>query len=154
MMYIEIKREVVMPFVKDHPTLTTEKSIALREIRRTDISRYVDICRVLAKDDFKEEFETVPLEYVYDLADNGPTPEETMFTTEINTAVNYAMLSLKPREERVLRRRFGIGVDIDTFAEIGRELRVTGTRIRDIETKALRKLECFLKKNKFEKSVA
>ena len=151
-----------MPFVKDHPTNTTEKSIALREIRRTDMSRYVDICRVLAKDDFKEEkdyrrltgFDTVPLEYVYDLADNGPTPEETMFTTEINTAVNYAMLSLKPREERVLRRRFGIGVDIDTFAEIGRELRVTGTRIRDIETKALRKLECFLKKNKFEKSVA
>jgi len=154
MMYIEIEREVVMPFVKDHPTNTTEKSIALREIRRTDMSRYVDICRVLAKDDFKEEFDTVPLEYVYDLADNGPTPEETMFTTEINTAVNYAMLSLKPREERVLRRRFGIGVDIDTFAEIGRELRVTGTRIRDIETKALRKLECFLKKNKFEKSVA
>ena len=143
-----------MPFVKDHPTNTTEKSIALREIRRTDMSRYVDICRVLAKDDFKEEFETVPLEYVYDLADNGPTPEDSAILSELKTGVTTVLGRLSPREERVLRRRFGIGVDIDTFAEIGRELRVTGTRIRDIETKALRKLECFLKKNKFEKSVA
>ena len=138
-----------MPFVKDHPTNTTEKSIALREIRRTDMSRYVDICRVLAKDDFKEEkdyrrltgFDTVPLEYVYDLADNGPTPEDSAILSELKTVATVMLGTLKPREERVLRRRFGIGVDIDTFAEIGRELRVTGTRIRDIETQALNKLK-------------
>ena len=140
-----------MAFVKDHTTNTTEKSIALREIRLTDISRYVDICRVLAKDDFKEEFETVPLESVYDLVDNGPTPEETTFTTEIKTAVNYAMLSLKPREERVLRRCFGIGVNNDTFSEIGHELRVTGSRISNIAEKALRKLKHPSKGNKLER---
>ena len=49
--------------------------------------------------------------------------------------------SLSPREERVLRMRFGIGVNNDhTLEEVGKEFDVTRERIRQIEAKAIRKL--------------
>ena len=121
---------------------TTEKSVALREIRETDFSRYVEICRVLRKEDFKEEFETVPLEYVYDLADDGPTAEDAVNLSELKTAVTAALETLKPREERVLRKRFGIGLKTDyTLEECAVEFSVNRERIRQIEAKALRKFK-------------
>jgi hypothetical protein len=54
--------------------------------------------------------------------------------------LDMALLSLKPREESVLRERFAIGKDFKTLAKIGSSLGVTHTRVRDIEAKALRKL--------------
>jgi len=121
---------------------TTEKSVALREIRETDFSRYVEICRVLRKEDFKEEFETVPLESVYDLADDGPTAEDAVHLKELKTAVTAALETLKPREERVLRKRFGIGLKTDyTLEECAVEFSVNRERIRQIEAKALRKFK-------------
>ena len=121
---------------------TTEKSVALREIRETDFSRYVEICRVLRKEDFKEDFETVPLEYVHDLADDGPTAEDAVNLKELKPAVTATLLTLKPREERILRKRFGIGLDTAyTLEECGKEFSVTRNRIREIEAKALRKLK-------------
>ena len=120
---------------------TTEKSIALREIRKTDFSRYMDICRVLKKEDFEEDFETVPLEYVHDLADDGPTVEDAVHLFELKIAVTAALETLKPREERILRKRFGINLTTDyTLEKIGQEYSVTRDRIRQIEAKALRKL--------------
>ncbi len=51
------------------------------------------------------------------------------------------LASLTPREERVLRMRFGIGVNTDhTLEEVGQQFSVTRERIRQIEAKALRKL--------------
>ena len=138
-MYIEIEREIDM---KNWRWGTTEKSVALREIRETDFSRYVEICRVLRKEDFKEEFETVPLESVYDLADDGPTAEDAVNLSELKTAVTDTLLTLKPREERVLRKRFGIGLDTDhTLEECAVKFSVNRERIRQIEAKALRKLK-------------
>ena len=50
--------------------------------------------------------------------------------------------SLTPREERVLRMRFGIGMNTDhTLEEVGKQFNVTRERIRQIEAKALRKLK-------------
>ena len=50
--------------------------------------------------------------------------------------------SLTPREERVLRMRFGIGMNSDhTLEEVGQQFSVTRERIRQIEAKALRKLK-------------
>jgi RNA polymerase primary sigma factor len=113
----------------------------------TDPVKYRKIHYVLAdrgktKEDFLDK-ETVPLEYVHDLADDGPTAEDAVNLSELKTAVTAAMTAtLKPREERVLRKRFGIGMDIGlTLEEIGKELSVTRERVRDIEAKALRKLK-------------
>ena len=57
-------------------------------------------------------------------------------------AITSQMLStLTPRDERVLRMRFGIGIDSDhTLEEVGKIFSVTRERIRQIEAKALRKL--------------
>jgi len=118
----------------------TEKSAALRTIRETDHSRYAAICRILAEEEFEEEYETIPLEYVYDLADKGPSPEDAAFETEMKTATSGVLSSLTPREERIIRRRIGMGVPDATLEEIGIDFSVTGGRIRDIEGKALRKM--------------
>ena len=117
----------------------TEKSIALREIRKTDAVRYTSICKVLGDD--IELTDYVPLNYVYDLADDGPSPEDVVFEIEMKTAASGVLSSLTPREERVIRRRFGMGVPDATLEEIGIDFSVTGNRIRDIEGKALRKLK-------------
>ena len=118
----------------------TEKSAALRTIRETDHSRYAAICRILAEEEFEDEYETIPLEYVYDLADKGPSPEDAAFETEMKNAASGVLSSLTPREERVIRRRFGMGVPDATLEEIGIDFSLTGGRIRDIEGKALRKM--------------
>ena len=112
----------------------------------SDPERYRKINAVLnekgKKKDLLDRVETVPLEYVYDLADDGPTPEDNAILSELKTAVTASLATLTPREERVLRKRFGIGLPTDyTLEEIGQEFRVIGERIRQIEAKALRKLK-------------
>jgi RNA polymerase primary sigma factor len=82
------------------------------------------------------------LESVYDLVDDGPTAEDAVNLSELKIDVAAALETLKPREERVLRKRFGIGLGADyTLEEIGKEFSVTRNRIREIEAKALRKLK-------------
>ena len=57
-------------------------------------------------------------------------------------ATTQILASLTPREERVLRMRFGIGMNTDhTLEEVGQQFSVTRERIRQIEAKALRKLK-------------
>ena len=57
-------------------------------------------------------------------------------------ATTRVLASLTPREERVLRMRFGIGMNTDhTLEEVGQQFSVTRERIRQIEAKALRKLK-------------
>ena len=126
----------------------TEKSVALREIRKTDAPRYTKILDVLSenvkykgtKKDLLDVVETV--EYVDNFADDGPTAEDAVHLSELKTAVTAALETLKPREERVLRMRVGIGLDTDyTLEEVGKKFSVTRDRIRQIEAKALRKLK-------------
>ena len=111
----------------------------------TDPELYRKINYVLAdkgvKKDLLDVVETVPLEYVYNRVDKSPLPEDGIIVSDIETAVRNALLTLKPREERVLRKRFGIGLPTDyTLNEIGVEYSVTSERVRQIEGKALRKL--------------
>ena len=57
-------------------------------------------------------------------------------------ATTQVLACLTPREERILRMRFGIGMDSDhTLAEVGKQFSVTRERIRQIEAKTLRKLK-------------
>ena len=115
-------------------------------ISTSDPERYRKINAVLnekgKKKDFLDRVETVPLEYVYDLVDDGPSPEDNAILSELKTAVTASLATLTPREDRVLRKRFGIGLPTDyTLNEIGKEFSVIGERIRQIEAKALRKLK-------------
>ena len=122
------------------PFATTEKSIALREIRENDMTRYVAICKVLAEPDI-EMTDAVPLEYAHDLADKGMSPEEETMLSELKSKTTHVLSSLKAREERVLRMRFGIGVKDHTLEEVGNVFNINKEPIRQIEAKALRKLK-------------
>jgi RNA polymerase primary sigma factor len=70
------------------------------------------------------------------------SPVEATTQSELRRIMASALASLTPREERVLRMRFGIGMNTDhTLEEVGRQFSVTRERIRQIEAKALRKLK-------------
>ena len=64
------------------------------------------------------------------------------YSIKFKRATTKILASLTPREERVLRMRFGIGMNTDhTLEEVGSSSHVTRERIRQIEAKALRKLK-------------
>ena len=68
-------------------------------------------------------------------------PHDEMEFNDLSGHMNEVLATLSPREEKVLRMRFGIGEDKDhTLEEVGYHLKVTRERIRQIEAKALRKL--------------
>ena len=118
----------------------------LAGLSQTDPEKYRKINAVLTekgkKKDLLDMVDTIPLEYVYDLADDGPTPEDDAILSELKVATTAALRTLTPREERVLRKRFGIGLPTDyTLEEIGKGFSVTTERIRQIEAKSLRKLK-------------
>jgi RNA polymerase primary sigma factor len=72
---------------------------------------------------------------------NAATPSENMVTSSLTETTRKVLATLTPREERVLRLRFGIGQPSDhTLEEVGQDFEVTRERIRQIEAKALRKL--------------
>ncbi len=73
---------------------------------------------------------------------NALQPIEAAIRTNLKETTTRILSSLSPREERVLRMRFGIGMSSDsTLEEVGKQFQVTRERIRQIEAKALRKLK-------------
>jgi RNA polymerase primary sigma factor len=69
-------------------------------------------------------------------------PVDAAIQANLKETVTRVLASLTPREERVLRMRFGIGMNTDhTLEEVGQQFSVTRERIRQIEAKALRKLK-------------
>jgi RNA polymerase primary sigma factor len=76
------------------------------------------------------------------LEDKGAgSPNDNLITQDLTTQVERALSTLSPKEKKILRLRFGIGEEGEhTLEEVGRRFSVTRERIRQIETKALRKL--------------
>jgi RNA polymerase primary sigma factor len=73
---------------------------------------------------------------------NAILPIEAAIQSNLRETTTRVLASLTPREERVLRMRFGIGMNTDhTLEEVGQQFSVTRERIRQIEAKALRKLK-------------
>jgi len=73
---------------------------------------------------------------------NALLPVESAIHSNLRETTTRVLASLTPREERVLRMRFGIGMNTDhTLEEVGQQFNVTRERIRQIEAKALRKLK-------------
>ena len=69
------------------------------------------------------------------------SPAEAVINFNLAEQTRRVLATLTPREEKVLRMRFGIGEKADhTLEEVGRDFNVTRERIRQIEAKALRKL--------------
>jgi|TARA_R110000772_G_C13059130_1_gene415068 RNA polymerase sigma factor (sigma-70 family) len=112
----------------------------------TDPVRYRKINDVLKdrqlKPDLLDVVETIPIEYAYGVSSNVTSPEDAMISTELNESIAKVLSTLTAREERVLRRRFGIGLKTDaTLEKIGQEFSLSRDRIRQIEAKAMRKLK-------------
>ena len=74
--------------------------------------------------------------------DQAAYPDETIIQRKLSSAMTSVLSGLTPREEKILRLRFGIGPSMEehTLEEVGKEFTVTRERIRQIEAKALRKL--------------
>ena len=73
---------------------------------------------------------------------NAVLPLDSAIQENLKETTTRVLSSLTPREERVLRMRFGIGMNTDhTLEEVGQQFSVTRERIRQIEAKALRKLK-------------
>jgi RNA polymerase primary sigma factor len=72
---------------------------------------------------------------------NTIQPIDAMIQSHLSETTSRALASLTPREERIVRMRFGLGMNSDhTLEEVGQQFSVTRERIRQIEAKALRKL--------------
>ncbi len=79
------------------------------------------------------------------------SPQEATIMDDLRNNLQKVMSSLTPREERVLRMRFGIGATSDlTLEEVGKNFSVTRERIRQIEAKALRKLKHPIRRKQLE----
>ena len=72
---------------------------------------------------------------------NAVKPLDSAVHSNLRETTTKVLATLTPREERVLRMRFGISMETDhTLEEVGKQFDVTRERIRQIEAKALRKL--------------
>ena len=72
---------------------------------------------------------------------NAILPLDAAIQSNLRETTTRVLASVTPREERILRMRFGIGMNKDhTLEEVGQQFSVTRERIRQIEAKALRKL--------------
>ena len=113
---------------------TTEKSIALRPIRKKNFAKYKEICKILAEDEI--ELDVVP---IYE--DDIVAPEDMAIEFELKKKIQEALELLSPRHAKILKMRFGIDTNSEgSYEEVGRQFDVTRERIRQIEIKALRKL--------------
>jgi RNA polymerase primary sigma factor len=73
---------------------------------------------------------------------DGVSPDEATIKQSLRANLDQVLSTLSPREERVLRMRFGIDTAVDlTLEEVGKNFSVTRERIRQIEAKALKKLK-------------
>ena len=73
---------------------------------------------------------------------NALMPLDQAIKSNLSASTTKILATLTPREERVLRMRFGVGMNTDhTLEEVGLQFSVTRERIRQIEAKALRKLK-------------
>ena len=72
---------------------------------------------------------------------NAILPIDAVIQSNLRETTTRTLASLTPREERIIRMRFGIGMNTDhTLEEVGQQFSVTRERIRQMEAKALRKL--------------
>ncbi|MBW1917837.1 MAG: sigma-70 family RNA polymerase sigma factor [Deltaproteobacteria bacterium] len=83
--------------------------------------------------------------------DQAISPHEAIVSSELGEKTDAILATLTPREEKIMKMRFGIGAEVEhTLEEIGREFKVSRERIRQIEKKALKRLKHPTRKSTLE----
>ncbi len=123
-----------------------------REPTHTELAKELNIDEKKIKNIIKISKEPISLEtpvgdsedaFIKDFieSENDFSPADTVASTDLKERVREVLKTLTPREEKVLKMRFGIDVASEhTLEEVGKDFSVTRERIRQIEVKALRKL--------------
>jgi RNA polymerase primary sigma factor len=140
-----VKKTIAMFMQQDNQMRPTAKQIAeFLEKKETAVQKVLDVMRErmfsLDKAAFNdgEEGKTI----VSMIPDRKDTPDVIVSRDNINKKVREILKTLTEREEKVLRMRFGIDFGQDwTLEEVGKDFGVTRERIRQIEEKAIRKLQ-------------
>ncbi len=126
----ELGREALPEEVAERLDLSVHKVREIQRISKDPISLETPVGA--EEDSFLGDF----------IEDKGvESPADNVIALSLGDQLERLLATLTPREERVLRMRFGLGVPTDhTLEEVGRDFRVTRERIRQIEAQALRKL--------------
>ncbi|MDD5133516.1 MAG: sigma-70 family RNA polymerase sigma factor [Candidatus Nanoarchaeia archaeon] len=93
-------------------------------------------------------------EYIDTVKDPQPSVNEIIYKQEVKDSLKELLSQLSPREEQIIRRRFGLDEEACTLQEIGKEMGNSRERIRQIEERALRKLRGKISRNKKYKRLA
>ena len=126
----ELGREPFPDEIADRVGLSADKVRKALRITKEPISMETPI---------GDDEDTHLADFVEDKA--SPTPQDVAIYDDLVNQLNSVLSTLTPREEKVIRKRFGIGEKYDyTLEEVGQIFDVTRERIRQIEAKALRKL--------------
>ena len=127
----EIGREPTPEELAEKLQMPLEKVRKVMKIAKEPISLETPIC---------DEEDSQLGDFIEDK--NAILPLDSAIQENLKETTTRVLASLTPREERVLRMRFGIGMNTDhTLEEVGQQFSVTRERIRQIEAKALRKLK-------------
>ncbi|MEC7987826.1 MAG: RNA polymerase sigma factor RpoD [Myxococcota bacterium] len=126
----ELGREPTVEEVADRMEVSPAKVSKIQKVAKEPISLEASI---------GDDDDTYLADFIEDK--DSLKPDESVFLLNLREDTEALLSTLNPREEKVLRRRFGIGEGNDcTLEEVGIEFEVTRERIRQIEAKALRKL--------------
>ncbi|MBL8617635.1 MAG: RNA polymerase sigma factor RpoD [Deltaproteobacteria bacterium] len=126
----ELGREPTPDEIAEKMEIPVDKVLKIQKIAKEPISLETPI---------GEEEDSHLGDFIEDKA--APSPGDNVLSGALEETVRKVLATLSPREERVLRMRFGIGELSDhTLEEVGQDFEVTRERIRQIEAKALRKL--------------
>ena len=126
----ELGREPTQIELAAHMDMDLEKVAKIQKISKEPISLEIPV-----GDDEDSQLS----DFIEDI--EVDRPDDVVELSSLRDELDRLLATLKPREERVLRRRYGIGDSDDrTLEEVGAEFEVTRERIRQIESKALRKL--------------
>ena len=126
----ELGREPIPEEIAERMELPLEKVRKILKIAKEPISLETPI---------GEEEDSYLGDFIEDK--KAVSPMDAAIRYDLQRQINQVLETLSPREERVLRKRFGIGESTDhTLEEVGQDFEVTRERIRQIEAKALRKL--------------
>jgi len=144
---VRATRKLVQELGRDPTHEEIGKELGVTEARVRELQR-IALDPVSLETPVGEEEDSTLVDFIEDAA--SPAPPEAAMATVLKELLSQSLNTLTPREEKVIRLRYGLDDNhVRTLEEVGREFRVTRERIRQIEAKALRKLRHPSRSKKF-----